>query len=217
MATANLYDTTGKKLKPATLPKEVFAVEVNPTLVTQAIHVYRTNQSQHTSKTKTRGEINLTKAKWFRQKGTGRARHGAQSAPIFVGGGVAHGPKGIAPRNRKLNKKMRLASLRSVLTQLANDKKITIISGLDKLDAKTSKLDSLLTKLELNHKTLLLTDKPTTNLKKASNNLNYLQINHTTLTNIYNLLTAKHLLIDQDSLNTLKAWLTGQEIKKESK
>src|SRR5579884_516617 len=93
--TAVVVGITGKSAGNITLPKEIFGAKVNPQLMSQAVRVYLANQRQGNAATKTRGEINMTTAKWYRQKGTGRARHGAKSAPIFVKGGVAHGPQPV--------------------------------------------------------------------------------------------------------------------------
>src|SRR3989344_5782006 len=89
----SIYDIDGKVQKTVELPKDVFAVKVNSSLLTQAVKVYLTNQRQGNVKVKTRSEVIGSTKKIYRQKGTGKARHGAIKAPIFVGGGVAHGPK----------------------------------------------------------------------------------------------------------------------------
>ena len=83
----------GDQVGTVELPAEIFEVEVNTGLMHQAYVRQMANARLGTHKVKSRGEVDLTKAKWYRQKGTGRARHGARSAPIFVGGGVAHGPQ----------------------------------------------------------------------------------------------------------------------------
>jgi large subunit ribosomal protein L4 len=127
----NLYSLKSDKTTTATLPK-VFEAEVNKKLLAQALHVYRDRTHAGTSKVQTRGEVSLTTAKWFKQKGTGRARHGAKSAPIFVGGGVAHGPKGVK-RVLSLPTKMRRIALASALSLKAKDNKISLLEGLDKL------------------------------------------------------------------------------------
>ncbi len=124
----NLYSLKIKKTGTYTLPK-VFNEKVNESLLAQAIHVYRDSLHQGTSKTKTRGEVSLTKTKWYRQKGTGRARHGSKSAPIFVGGGVAHGPKGVK-RILKLPKKMKQKALASALSFKAKEKQIAAVKDL---------------------------------------------------------------------------------------
>ncbi len=87
----DLFDTEGKVVKQMTLPAEVFGAEINKELIAQAVRVYRVNQRQGNAVTKTRGEVDGSTRKIYRQKGTGRARHGGIRAPIFVKGGIAHG------------------------------------------------------------------------------------------------------------------------------
>ena len=125
----------GDQVGTIDLPADIFEVEVNVGLMHQAYVRQMANARLGTHKTKTRGEINRTKAKWYRQKGTGRARHGARSAPIFVGGGVAHGPQ---PRkySQKMPRKMRRQALRCALSALAADDQIVFV---DKLDVEAPK------------------------------------------------------------------------------
>ena len=89
----SIYNIEGKEEKTVELPKEVFSVSANKRLLAQAVRIYLVNQRQGNVSTKTRGEVTGSTRKIYRQKGTGKARHGAIKAPIFVGGGVAHGPK----------------------------------------------------------------------------------------------------------------------------
>ena len=94
----------------------VFAAPVNKILVSQVVRVYRANARQGTSKVKSRGEVSLTKRKMYKQKGTGNARHAAQSAPIFVGGGVAHGPTGLQNWSLTASKAQKQGALISALS-----------------------------------------------------------------------------------------------------
>src|SRR3989344_1501184 len=136
---APMYNVRGAKNGSLALPKEVFGVKINQPLMAQAVRVYLANQRQGNASTKSRGDISLTTAKWYRQKGTGRARHGAKSAPIFVGGGVAHGPK---PKDYSLNlpQKMKKAALYSELSLKAKDGEIKILSGLSKITPKSKEM-----------------------------------------------------------------------------
>ena len=86
MAQIPLVNTSGKKVKSLKVSGKIFGAKVNPSLVNQAVRVYLSNQRQASARTKSRGEVQVTKAKIWRQKGTGRARHGSRNAPIFVGG-----------------------------------------------------------------------------------------------------------------------------------
>ncbi len=200
-------DHTGKELPKLTLSDQIFAAKVNPTLMAQAIRVYLDRQHQHTSKTKTRGEVALTTAKWFKQKGTGRARHGSQAAPIFVGGGVAHGPTGVRAAAKTLPAKMRRLSLIGALSDKAQNSKITIISDLDKISSKTSDINKMLKALGLTKKILLLTAKPYEKLVKASSNLTSLNTSYYQKVNTLRVLSSNHLLIDQEALSSIETWL----------
>lgn len=199
---APLYDLTGKKTKDLELPVSVFSVKATPDLIAQVVRVYQDRLHQKTSKVKTRSEINLTKAKWFRQKGTGRARHGAQSAPIFVGGGVAHGPKGVAPAPKKLNQKMRRRALLALLSTKANDKAISIVSSFEKLEPKTKTLDQLLEKINQKQNALIITSSRQSNLLRAAKNLPYVTLSPVSTLNSLKLLSVKHLIFDQAALDS---------------
>src|SRR3989344_1755133 len=90
---ADVYNTAGKNVSKVNLPKTNFGAKINDGLMAQAVRVYLANQRMGTASTKTRSEVKGSTRKIWRQKGTGRARHGSKKAPIFVGGGVAFGPR----------------------------------------------------------------------------------------------------------------------------
>jgi large subunit ribosomal protein L4 len=108
MLKVDLYSFEGKKKENATLPKE-YDVKPNLILLSQAIHVFESREHLGLARTKTRSEVAISTKKIYRQKGTGGARHGAKSAPIFVGGGTAHGPKGVK-RILRLSESQKLSS-----------------------------------------------------------------------------------------------------------
>lgn len=135
MNKVNLYSNKGTKLEVVSLPKE-FGEKVNLKLLAQAIRVFETKSHVGLAKTKTRAEVNRTKRKWYKQKGTGGARHGARSAPIFVGGGVAHGPKPVKKR-LSLPKKMAKKALLTAFSAKRQEGEICLVKDLGKL-AKTS-------------------------------------------------------------------------------
>lgn len=145
MLKVNIYSIKGTKLTPVSLPKE-FGVKPNLPLLAQAIRVYEEREHVGLARTKTRAEINRTKKKWYKQKGTGGARHGARSAPIFVGGGVAHGPKSTR-RELKLPDKMKKTALSIALSLKAKEKRIVIVDGLAKI-TKTIEAAALLKKFK---------------------------------------------------------------------
>ena len=144
MLKINSYTVKGTKLTPFVLPKDLEA-KPNLSLLAQAIHIYEERKHIGLSSTKTRGEINRTKKKWYRQKGTGGARHGARSAPIFVGGGVSHGPLPLR-RELTLPKAMKKKALQVALSLQVKEGKIIAVKGLSDIK-KTSEVQKLVDKV----------------------------------------------------------------------
>ena len=129
---------TTKKVQTKTLPDlSVFNVEVPSALLAQAIYVYQENSHAGTSKVKTRGEITATKKKVYKQKGTGNARHGAKSAPIFVGGGVVFGPRGLKLTPKSLNKKMKIKALLGALSLYNKEDRLSLLDTAGIKDSST--------------------------------------------------------------------------------
>jgi len=207
MPKTDLLDINGKKVGTINLPPEIFAAEVNPPLMAQAVRVYLANQRKAHPKTKTRAEVNRTKAKWYRQKGTGRARHGSRAAPIFVGGGVAHGPTGEQNYQLKMPKKMKKAALFSALTSKFKEKEILIVKGLEKIEPKTKKMAEVLKKIQiLNSKfqILLVLPKLLENVVLAGRNLENLEIAQAADLNTYQVLASDKLIFLPESIDKLK-------------
>lgn len=131
MLKINTYTAKGGKLTPTTLPKEMEAV-VNLSLLAQVMRVYEDRQHKSGGRAKTRSEVNATTKKIWKQKGTGRARHGAKSAPIFVGGGKAHGPRGIN-RVLNINQNMKNKALQMVISKKVKEGNVVAVKGLETL------------------------------------------------------------------------------------
>ena len=134
-----MYNTRGEEVGEVELRSDIFEVSINVPLMHQALVRQLANARQGTHSTQSRGEVNRTKAKWYRQKGTGRARHGSRNANLFVGGGVAHGPK---PRKytKKMPRKMRRAALRSALSAKAMENQIVVLDALEMEAPKTKEM-----------------------------------------------------------------------------
>lgn len=203
MPKLDLLTIKGEKDGVVDLPKEIFGAKVNPKLMAQAVRVYLSNQRKAGAKTKTRGEVDRTKAKWYRQKHTGRARHGARSAPIFVGGGKAHGPKGIENYQLKMSKKMKQAALFSALTSQLKDKKILAIKGLDKMEPKTKKMAQILARFKSKKATIVLPGK-LDNLMRAARNIKGVKLVQANTLNTFNILSTNQLIFLPESIDKLK-------------
>lgn len=139
-----IYSAKGVKTGELTLPKE-FGEEVNMNLLAQAIRVYDERSHTGMAKAQTRSEVNRTTKKLYKQKGTGGARHGSRRAPIFVGGGVAHGPRPLR-RELTLPLKMRKKALAVSFSLKGKVGQVAAVSGLDKVK-KTKEAQELITKL----------------------------------------------------------------------
>lgn len=136
---APVYSLLGKEVGVEGLPKEVFGQEVNEQLLLQALRVYLSNEKGVWGHTKTRGEVRGSTRKIYKQKGTGRARHGAITAPIFVGGGVAFGPR-KRDVSLELPLKMRRKALVGALSKKQAEGKVVLVEGLEKASGKTKQM-----------------------------------------------------------------------------
>lgn len=150
-----LYDTAGQKVGQVDADEDVFGASINHDLIHQAVMVVDGQRKQKAGRAKTRGQVVMTGAKMYRQKGLGRARHGARSAPVFVGGGVAHPPQG----NRRIlamPKKARQRALYAVLSAMARRGKVMLLEGLSFDAPKTKVMVQLLETMHLKGRILLL-------------------------------------------------------------
>src|SRR5688500_10479376 len=152
---ATVIDGTGKSTGNQSLPEEIFGGDVNVPLMHQVVTAQLAEARSGTASTKTRSEVRGGGQKPWRQKGTGRARHGSTRSPIWVGGGVVFGPK---PRDHsvKVNKKMRAAALRSALADKAGDGRIFVIDGFT--DTKTKAAAAALKAAEIEGRVLVVLD-----------------------------------------------------------
>jgi large subunit ribosomal protein L4 len=140
-----VFDLSGETKSEVVFPKSI-EKSADPKLIAQVYRVHRTNTRTGTQSTKTRGEVEGSSRKIYRQKGTGRARHGSIRAPIFVGGGIVFGPR---PRifSAKVSQKMRRLALMSLLSSKAAAKKLQVVAGATNTDGKTKTSAKLLRKL----------------------------------------------------------------------
>ncbi len=213
---APIFNLKGEVIEQISLPEEVFGAKVNSLLLAQAVRVYLANQRTGTHSTKTRSEITGSTRKIYRQKGTGRARHGDIKAPIFIGGGVAHGPK---PKDYSLNfpSKMKKAALISALSDKWSQGSIKIVKGLEKLPAKTREIISLLSKLSLNfsdkEKVLILTSGKMQSILLAARNIRSITTLPVSILNTYEVLSHNNLLMTSDAITDLNKRLMPQKIK----
>lgn len=189
---------------------QIFAGEVNRDLLSQAVTIYLGNLRQATAKTKTRSEINRSKKKWFKQKGTGNARHGARTPNIFVGGGVAHGPTGTQNYHRSLTQKMKHAALRSGL--IAQMEHVFVENKIEKVEAKTkAAVAALGDKLNDKDRVLLVVSEKTPEIVRAYNNLEMVYVTTPGRVNVLQVANADTIVMSQAAMESLEKRLMNKE------
>lgn len=197
----------GNEVDSVELPADIFAAKVNRGLMHQALVRQMANGRQGTHRAKSRGEIARTGAKAYRQKGTGNARHGSRRAPIFVGGGVAHGPK---PRSyeKAMPKKMRRAAIRSALTLKAANGDLVVLDALQMEAPKTKQMAEMMNVVATGHSTLIVLPDANENVEKSARNLSDVKAIRANYLNIRDLLGHDKLVLPLATLDAIKGFLS---------
>ena len=204
MASVDLRDQAGKKSGTRDLPTEIFEAPVNVPLMHQVVVAGMAAIRRGTHSTKTRAEVRGGGKKPWRQKGTGRARHGSIRSPIWAGGGVAHGPK---PRDHsmRVNKKMRKAALRAALTDAAQSGKLALVEGIAFDEPSTSDAVEMLDALEINTgKTLVVLPEPDRVTELSFRNLRHVKVSYSRSLSVYDVVAADHVLFTAGALDVLE-------------
>ena len=200
-----VFDHQGTKLTALTVADGLFAAKINPALMDQAVQVYLSSQRRGLAKSKRRGEVKVTKAKVWRQKGTGRARHGSRNAPIFVGGAKAHGPTGEQNYKRQLSAAMKRKSLFSALSFKLKNEAVLVVDKLSELKPKTAAFAKLFKKFTKTTKpSLLLIAESETKLKQPTRNLRLITPLPAINLNTYQALTAEKLIFTKEAVKNLQ-------------
>lgn len=204
---------TGAKRTTEVSVNEALFGPINPELLSQAVYVYRSNQRQGGAKTQTRSEVSRTKSKWYRQKGTGRARHGARTANLFIGGGVSHGPTGLENFTKKLSQKMKQAALRSALGIVAAHDSVMIGSGLDGFTGKTKEALEAYTRIspEKTDKVLFIIGGDYEKFRLAAANLPEVELTRADRVNALEVASADKVVIVKEALEILEQRLARSE------
>lgn len=204
-----VVDTSGKEVSKVDLPTDIFEAKINVGLMHQAYVRQMANARQGTHSTLSRGQVRMTGAKWYRQKGTGRARHGAQSAPIFVGGGLAFGPK---PRDysKTMPKKMRRGAIRSALSTLVRDDQLVVVDKLEMDTPKTKEIRQVLNALVGDQSALVLVTTEQKAVRKSVSNLANAHSIIVNYLNVRDMLKYDKVIMPLDTLEVIKS-IWGKE------
>ena len=205
-----VYNQKGEKIEEVSLPDNVFGAKMNFDLLYQAIRVYQNNKRQGTAHTKTRADVSGGGRKPWRQKGTGRARHGSTRSPIWAGGGVAFGPRKEKTYSLRLPKKIKRLALLMVLSEKARTNSILILDKIDFEQAKTKlmaqTIDNLRNKIEAFEKgsILLALDKKDDKIVRVSKNIPKVKTMEARELNPLDLLSYKYLVMPKAAITVIE-------------
>jgi large subunit ribosomal protein L4 len=201
----DILNLEGKKVGTTELPANIFGLEIRADLLQRAVVWQQTNQRAGLAHTKTRGEISRTKKKVYSQKGTGNARHGAKSPSVFVGGGVAHGPRNHEIAS-SLNKQVRTLAIKTALSSKAKDSNLIVVDSLSLKSHKTKDLAASLAKLKVGS-AVVLVESLEANFDKASRNIPNVKVIPTNGANVYDILRHEKLVLTPAAIELLNARL----------
>ena len=197
----DLYNQEYKKVGTVTLPDSLFNAKWNPDLVHQVVVAYEANTRKVIAHTKDRSEVRGGGKKPWKQKHTGRARHGSSRSPIWSGGGVTHGPRNERDFSKKINKKMRQGALASVLSKKLKEEEVAIVDSLAFDSRKTKDVASMLAKFFAKKtKVLFVSAKGNTSLSIAARNLPGVETVRTSGLTAFNGLKYKHIIFEKGAV-----------------
>ncbi|MFB0534251.1 MAG: 50S ribosomal protein L4 [Anaerolineae bacterium] len=196
---------SGEKVEEVELRDDIFAVPINEPVMQQALVRQLANARLGTHKTKTRGEVSGGGRKPWRQKGTGRARHGSIREPQWRGGGIVFGPRPRSYR-QKMPRKMRRLALKSALSVKAAGGQIMVLDALEMPEPKTKEMEAILDNLDISTALILLSER-NTNVEKSANNLPYVKTLRAQYLNIRDILGYDYLIMPLEALKVIETIL----------
>ena len=212
MSVATYTKTGAKATTPAKLDKAVFGVKPEThDLLKLAYSAYLANGRQNLAVTKTRGLVSGGGRKPWKQKGTGRARFGSTRNPIWRGGGIVFGPTGEENYSKKLPTATKRLALRQALSLAAEENRIKVIESFEAKDGKVTTAAKLLSKIEATGKILVVVNEKDDLVLRATNNLQKVKVVLADRLNVYDLVNADTIVINQKSLEVVSGWLGGKK------
>lgn len=207
MAQVKLYNVTGKEQGTIDLNDAVFGAKVNESLIHQVYVATRANARQPWAHAKDRSEVAGGGRKPWKQKGTGRARHGSIRSPLWRGGGATFGPLKTRNYAQKINKKMKSVAVKMCLTDKVSDAKLFVIDGFE-TEGKTKTLKNLKEALGVNRTTLVLTAGLNENVMQSASNIEKTDVKRAEDVNVLDLLNHQFIIMSKDAVATLETRLT---------
>ncbi|TKA87590.1 MAG: 50S ribosomal protein L4 [Candidatus Phytoplasma asteris] len=200
MPKINILNQQGDFVSEKVLATTVFDIKPNPQVLYDVVNAQRAAMRQGTHATKTRALVAGGGKKPWRQKGTGRARHGSIRSPLWRGGGVTFGP---SPRDYsvKVNQKVRSLALKSALSLQAQNNQLVVVDNINLATHKTKGFQQMLQKLNITSKSLIVVTQMTEQLALASRNLSYITLETASHASVYQILNCKQLVLTADAVN----------------
>ena len=210
----DIYNQQGEKIEDLKLDEKFFGLPWNDDLVHQVVVSMQANMRTPVAHAKDRGEVRGGGKKPWRQKGTGRARHGSIRSPIWIGGGVTHGPTKEKNYKKKINKKMKRKAFLTVLSQKLRESEVLFLDKLSILEIKTKKAQELIKRLQKikefanlgskNGRVLIYLNQPKEETILSLCNLPYVKISETKNTNVLDLLSNKFIILTKEGIEQIQ-------------
>ena len=184
---------------------KVFSAKINKKLISTVLYKTNANYKKRHAKTKQQNEVSGPTSKIYAQKGTGNARHASKKAPIFVGGGVAHGPKGeLAYKKRKLNKSEKKQSITSLISEKVKNKNLLIFSDFNSEIKKTKEMFLIFKKFEISHSLIILDKNSKEKIEKSIRNIPNIKVTDINHFSAYDLVKFKKVIFTESSVKELE-------------
>jgi len=194
----------GKKSSIEVLDK-IFSAKINNKLVSNVLYKTNANYKGRHAKTKQQNEVSGPTSKIYAQKGTGNARHASRKAPIFVGGGIAHGPKGqLAYKTRKLNKSEKKSSIASLISEKNINKSLLIFSDFNSQIKKTKEMNTIVKKFEFNNSLMILDKSSKENIEKSIRNIPNIKVTDINHFSAFDIVKFEKLVFTESSIKELE-------------
>ncbi len=194
----------GKKSSIEVLDK-IFSVKINHKLVSSVLYKTNANYKGRHAKTKQQNEVSGPTSKIYAQKGTGNARHASRKAPIFVGGGIAHGPKGQSSyKIRKLNKSEKKQSIASLITEKTQNKKLLVLSDFNNEIKKTKEMSSILKKFEILNSLIILDKLSKNKIEKSIRNIPNIKVTDINHFSAFDIIKFNKIVFTESSVKELE-------------
>ena len=206
-----LLNIDGTKSQSIEVSDKIVKLKVNHKLIKFVIDWQLNHAKPRTAKTKQRNEIRGSTVKIVAQKGSGGARHASRKAPLFIGGGIAHGPKGRVYKVKKINKKVRKLALAQTLSKKNSDKNLYILADIKKEIKKTKEFNKFLEKNNLANALIISDEDSLKNIGKSARNIKNIKLIKQEGTNIYDLFKYKNVIMTSSSVKKLQERILNEK------